>query len=59
MNSLKKIWTKEEIDIIYSIFKYAISREDDKQFYIELIEKIIDNKEKILNEYVKEVSTQF
>lgn len=60
INSLKDFWVKEEIDIIFSLFKYALTKDDaDKQFYIKIIEKIIDNKEIKLNEYIKEVSTQF
>ena len=60
MNSLKDFWVKEEIDIIYSLFKFALTKDDeDKQFYIKMIENIIDNKEEKLNAYVKEVSTQF
>lgn len=60
INSLKDFWVKEEIDIIFSLFKYALTKDDaDKQFYIKIIEKIIDNKEIKLNEYIKEVSTRF
>lgn len=60
INSLKDFWKKEEIDIIYTLFVYALKNDnDDKMFYISMIEKIIDNKEHKLNLYVNEVSTQF
>ncbi len=59
MESLKDFWKKEEIDIIHSIFKYAIQKEDEKLFYLEMIEKIISNKEKKLHDYIKSVSTKY
>lgn len=60
MNSLKDFWEKEEINIIYLLFTYAVKQNDiDKIFYVHIIEKIIENKEKKLNEFVKEISTKY
>tara|TARA_B100000676_G_C17959397_1_gene776648 strand:- start:330 stop:965 length:636 start_codon:yes stop_codon:yes gene_type:complete len=60
MNSLKDFWTKEEINIIYLLFTFAVKQNDtDKIFYVNMIEKIIENKEKKLNEFVKEISTKY
>ena len=60
MNSLKDFWTKEEINIVYLLFTFAIKQNDtDKIFYVNMIEKIIENKEKKLNEFVKEISTKY
>jgi len=59
INSLEDFWKNEEIDIIYSLFKYALKNDDnDKLFYISMIEKIIYNKEQKLNLYVNQVITQ-
>ncbi len=60
MESLKDFWKQEEIDIIHSLFKYAIKNDDDeKTFYLDMIEKIISNKEKKLHDYIQSVSTKY
>ena len=59
MSSLRDFWDKEEIDIIYSLYQFAIKKEDQKVFYIRLIETIITEKEKKLNEYLQSVSTTY
>ena len=59
MSSLRDFWEKEEIDIIYSLYQFAIKKEDQKVFYMRMIETIITEKEKKLNEYLQSVSTTY
>ena len=58
MSSLRDFWKPEEIEIIYSLFQYAIKKEDEgKEFYLNMIENIISFKEKNLNDYMSRMHT--
>ena len=60
MSSLRDFWKSEEIEIIYSLFQYAINKDDEeKNFYLNMIENIISFKEKKLNDYIQSVSTKY
>jgi len=60
MSSLKDFWKPEEIEILYSLFQYAVNKDDEeKEFYLNMIENIISFKEKKLNDYIQSVSTKY
>lgn len=58
IDSLKEIWTKDEIKSAISLL-YLINTNKNRELYIKSLELIIDDKEKFVYNYLNEISSQY
>ena len=58
IDNLKNIWSTEEINVIYRLLK-LIESSIEKQIYINMIESLLDYKENIVYEYIKNNSQSY
>jgi len=60
INELREFWKEEEIEIIYMIYKYALTLEDtEKIIYLNMLETILTEKEKQINAFIQKISTSY
>jgi len=60
INKLEEFWKEEEKDIIYMIYKYAITlKDEEKGIYLRMLETILTEKEKQINTFIQKVSTSY
>ena len=58
IDSLKDIWTKEELDSAISLLK-LINDGVNRELYVDSLIHILDNKEKFVRDYIYKISTQY
>lgn len=58
IDSLKDIWTKEELDSAISLLK-LIKSDTNKDLYMGSLIHILENKEKYVHDYIIKISTQY
>ena len=60
LNNLKEFWEKDEILIIFQTLNHLDKcNENDKQTYLDTIDKILSMKEKKLHDYITKASTTY
>ena len=58
IDSLKDIWTKEELESAISLLK-LIKENVNRELYVDSLVHILDNKEKFVHDYIYKISTQY
>lgn len=58
IDNLKKIWLEPEIKLIHDIFK-LIDLNSNSKIYIEILEKLLCDREIQVNEYIKNTSSSY
>ena len=58
IDSLKEIWTREEIHSTCSLLK-LIKTNKNREIYLDSLEIILDQKEKFINDYIHKISTKY
>ena len=56
INGLQKFWSTEEIELIYKLFLIV---DNEKLFYLQIIEYILTMKESNLNGFIQKASTTY
>jgi len=60
INKLEEFWKEEEKEIIFMIYKFALTLEDEeKGIYLKMLETILTEKEKQINTFIQKVSTSY
>lgn len=60
IEQLREFWKEEEKDILYMIYKYAITlKDEEKAIYLRMLETILTEKEKQISDYIQKVSTSY
>jgi hypothetical protein len=58
IDSLKDIWTSQEINSVISLLK-LIKSNNNRDIYINTLELILDQKEEFINQYILKISSEY